>query len=144
MKSILKFLNKNITIVLLIVVIILAIIINTIYKKPEVKEFLFDRSIKYDLVVKAPMGNINVELANTNASREIGLSYRTSMNQDEGMLFVFDKIGKYGFWMKDMNFPLDILWLDEEGRVIYEDRKSVELGRVLFRSESRRRYAFCL
>ena len=95
MKSILKFLNKNITIVLLIVVIILAIIINTIYKKPEVKEFLFDRSIKYDLVVKAPMGNINVELANTNASREIGLSYRTSMNQDEGMLFVFDKILKH-------------------------------------------------
>jgi uncharacterized membrane protein (UPF0127 family) len=34
------------------------------------------------------------------------------------MLFVFDKSDRYGFWMKDMHFALDICWLDDSGKVI--------------------------
>jgi len=35
------------------------------------------------------------------------------------MLFVFPKDGKYAFWMKDMHFPIDIIWLSAEGSVVY-------------------------
>lgn len=54
-----------------------------------------------------------VDLAKTAEERQLGLSGRESLAQDRGMLFVFDKPGKWGFWMKDMAFPIDIIWLDK-------------------------------
>lgn len=63
--------------------------------------------------VEAPLGRINIEIASTSASREQGLSGRTSLPPDAGMLFVFENPGVYGFWMKDMSFPIDIVWITE-------------------------------
>ena len=40
------------------------------------------------------------------------------MDTNDGMLFVFQQEGRYGFWMKDMQFALDLLWL-KDGRVIF-------------------------
>lgn len=57
---------------------------------------------------------IRVSVADTEASREQGLSGRTNLSEDEGMLFVFPKDGKYAFWMKDMHFPIDIMWLSAD------------------------------
>ena len=54
---------------------------------------------------------LTVEVANTDEARSQGLSDRPSLAANEGMLFVFDQSGKYGFWMNRMNFPLDFIWL---------------------------------
>ena len=59
---------------------------------------------------------INVEIALTPEARTQGLSGRASLGEKEGMLFVFDAPGKYGFWMKDMNFPIDIVWFTPSER----------------------------
>jgi uncharacterized membrane protein (UPF0127 family) len=61
---------------------------------------------------------INVDVSDTADEREQGLSGKTSLAHDTGMLFVFDTPGKYGFWMKDMNFPLDMVWISESGSVV--------------------------
>ena len=53
------------------------------------------------------------ELADTSSERTKGLSYRTEIPK-EGMLFIFPNKGIQGFWMKDMLFPIDILWLTDE------------------------------
>lgn len=55
--------------------------------------------------------NIRVDLALTEAEQSLGLSGRNSLASNEGMLFVFDKLDKYSFWMKDMNFAIDMIWL---------------------------------
>lgn len=62
---------------------------------------------------------LNIEVADTNIKREIGLSGRESLKENEGLLFIFDKEGSYGFWMKDMNFAIDIAWLDKNKQIIY-------------------------
>lgn len=54
---------------------------------------------------------IQVEIADTQAKRNQGLGGRTSLGSDQGMLFVFDKVDKYPFWMKGMNFPIDFIWI---------------------------------
>ena len=54
-----------------------------------------------------------MEIANTDAERTQGLSGRASLPAGTGLLFVFESPGKYGFWMKDMNFPIDIVWLGD-------------------------------
>ena len=59
-----------------------------------------------------------VEVADTPAERTQGLSGRDDLGMNEGMLFVFDKPGTHGFWMKDMKFPIDIIWISND-EVIY-------------------------
>jgi len=55
--------------------------------------------------------SFKVELATTLETRTRGLSNRAALPQNNGMLFAFNKPGTYGFWMKDMKFPLDIIWI---------------------------------
>ncbi len=56
---------------------------------------------------------IQLELADTEAKRILGLGGREVIGDDESMLFVFPKSDKYGIWMKGMRFPLDIVWLED-------------------------------
>lgn len=67
------------------------------------------------------LGNTHhtLEVADTDFLRERGLSYRASLAPQTGMLFVFDAPGNLKFWMKDMNFPLDIIWLDADKKVVH-------------------------
>ncbi len=53
-----------------------------------------------------------VETVDTESSRELGLSGRASLSQGQGMLFVFDHPANWGFWMKDMHFAIDIIFID--------------------------------
>ena len=72
--------------------------------------------------VKIAGQSIKVELALTPAEQARGLSGRESLKDDEGMLFVFsdqDKNKTHKFWMKDMNFPIDMIWIDKDKKVIY-------------------------
>lgn len=62
-----------------------------------------------------------VEVADTPALRERGLGYRDSLCESCGMLFVFGHKEAYGFWMKGMRFPIDILWI-RDGTIIHIER----------------------
>ena len=59
-----------------------------------------------------------VELAITQEQRTQGLSGRASLAPGAGMLFVFDEAGRYSFWMKEMRFPLDLIWVDARCTVV--------------------------
>lgn len=61
---------------------------------------------------------INLEIADTSAKQAKGLSGRASLFPDQGMLFVFPEVGFHNFWMKDMNFPIDIIWLDANYKIV--------------------------
>lgn len=54
---------------------------------------------------------IEVEIAEKQAAREIGLSGKGELCSECGMLFVFEKANVYPFWMKEMKFNLDIIWI---------------------------------
>lgn len=61
---------------------------------------------------------VATEIADTLELRSRGLSGRDSLDINSSMLFVFDKESYYSFWMPDMNFPIDIVWLDSEYKVV--------------------------
>ncbi len=61
---------------------------------------------------------LQVEVESTEAAREQGLSGRTSLAEGSGMLFVFEQPSLYGFWMKDMNFDIDMIFADSSGRIV--------------------------
>lgn len=62
--------------------------------------------------------SLKIDYALTEAEREQGLGGRTSIPDDYGMLFVFPRDGRYGFWMKDTLVPLDMFWLNDQGQVV--------------------------
>lgn len=61
----------------------------------------------------------NVEVADSFRKIAIGLMNHTNLPKNAGMLFIFSRPGRYGFWMLHMKFKIDIIWLDESGRVVH-------------------------
>ena len=61
---------------------------------------------------------MEVEIADTEVERQNGLSGRDLLSSDHGMLFVFETEGRHSFWMKNMRFPLDILWFNKERELV--------------------------
>jgi uncharacterized membrane protein (UPF0127 family) len=63
-------------------------------------------------------GTMRVEVANTPDDRAQGLSDRDRLAADAGMLFDLGETRVPGFWMKDMRFPLDMVWIDEHKMIV--------------------------
>ena len=105
--------SRNIFFILVVVVFLVAgffLIKNNSSKNVEVNQIHF---------VKIAGKILKVDLALTSEEQERGLSGRNELKEDEGMLFVFDYINKHPFWMKDMNFAIDIIWIGENLQVVY-------------------------
>ena len=64
---------------------------------------------------------LTVEIASTPQARQTGLMNRFSLQQDHGMLFVFEAPQPLAFWMKDTYIPLSIAFVDERGRIVSID-----------------------
>lgn len=65
---------------------------------------------------------LTVEIARTPEARAQGLSGRSEIEEVEGLLFVFDETHRHSMWMKDMRFPIDIIWISEDLKVVGIER----------------------
>jgi len=77
-------------------------------------DFRSGRSSSVKNIVRVGQAEFDVEVALTDKERAQGLSGRAYLPQSSGMLFIFDLADKHSFWMKDMKFPLDIIWIRSE------------------------------
>ena len=59
-----------------------------------------------------------VELAETQEQRSKGLMHREVLDQDKGLLFIFDEEKEHSFWMKNTLIPLDIIWINEDKEIV--------------------------
>lgn len=96
--------SKRVKIVLFIILLAAFILLGNKYG--------FDLNDTRSLEVSLNGEKFMVEVADTAAEQTQGLSVKDGLGVNEGMLFVFGKPGTRGFWMKDMRFPIDIIWID--------------------------------
>jgi hypothetical protein len=92
---------------------------SNVWKKGNESNYFKTSDIKY---VKIAGVKLKVELALTSEAQEKGLSDRNKIEENEGMLFVFEKPSINNFWMKDMKFPIDIIWINKDKKVIYIEK----------------------
>lgn len=78
----------------------------------------FDFSLFSNPVVHVGDIPIKVEVADSPRELEIGLSGRDSLPATGGMLFIFPEEDYHGIWMKNMRFPIDVIWVDESYTVV--------------------------
>ena len=91
-----------------------------IYKPTSVKQAVMTKTVPLHVlsVDGTPKGDLDVEVADNDESKRKGLSKRASLPNDRGMLF--DCPGP--FWMKDVNFSLDIMFLNKRGEILDQQR----------------------
>lgn len=85
------------------------------FKKPVAVQ---TNGFSYAHILHGPTVDIPVSIADTEQAREQGLSDTQSLPTGSGMLFIFDTPDTYGFWMKGMQYPLDIVWLDSNLTIV--------------------------
>jgi uncharacterized protein len=74
-----------------------------------------NKYLKAKVTVKGFELNADVPITNELMAR--GLAVKNQLKESEAMLFVFEESAQHSFWMKDMKFPIDIIWLDSDGKV---------------------------
>jgi uncharacterized membrane protein (UPF0127 family)/phosphatidylglycerophosphate synthase len=63
-------------------------------------------------------GCLDIEIRDTVAERSVGLMYRKFLSEDDAMLFVFEEPGRQDFWMKNMQIPIDMIFISKDFQVI--------------------------
>jgi len=106
---------KNIPYLKIILAVISGIILIIIFLVIQGKYSLFDKKNENEISLGKCL--FKIETVSDNESRERGLSNREKLCYNCGMLFVFPEVRRYGFWMKDMLFSLDIVWI-KDGKVV--------------------------
>lgn len=62
--------------------------------------------------------NLSVMVASTPAERQMGLMFRTKLEPNQGMLFVYTEAALHAMWMKNTNLPLSVAFVDAQGSII--------------------------
>lgn len=79
-----------------------------------------DTYLKAKVTVEGFVLNADVPVSNELMAK--GLAVKNQLEENEAMLFVFDDPAEHSFWMKDMKFPIDIIWLDSDGKVVHIEK----------------------
>ncbi len=91
----------------------LLIVVGAVYVGSNFYSIYGNRRAKISLAGQV----FRVEIADSAEEKKLGLGGRKNICSGCGMLFIFSESGRHSFWMKDMEFPLDILWL-EKGSIV--------------------------
>ncbi len=121
---------KKILILVAVLLIVAAIFYVFIPYVKSLQQNSLDQEISIDLSsndkIPVPISigdtQISVDLASTEAERERGLGGSFYLDDNKGMLFVFDSLGNPQIWMKDMIYPLDIAWLGSDFTIVHEEK----------------------
>jgi uncharacterized protein len=126
-------------VIILILALVAFLIVNNFIKKdsePEVKYYTFTKD--GELIFSDSLGNekikIDIEIAATEYKRQLGLMNRKSMEENEGMLFIFNEERLQSFWMLNTLISLDIMFVNKEKKIVTIHKNTTPLSQQSYPS----------
>lgn len=83
----------------------------------------YNKCFSKTAVIRVAGVEISAQVAASDEERVRGLSGRESIGDAEGMLFIFEREGLWGFWMKGMKFPIDIAWISADKKIVHIENR---------------------
>jgi uncharacterized membrane protein (UPF0127 family) len=92
--------------------------------------------------VKISNASVRAEIADTQSKMIEGLMSKKTLPDNEGMLFIFNDESRHGIWMMNMNFPIDIIWIDKDLKIIdiAEDAQPCKFNCPIYKPDSKALY----
>lgn len=97
---------------------ILVVVGLILFSACEAKNDLTKNPIREQNVYSIGAKKVFLEIADTPELRSLGLMHRKEMDEDHGMLFLFDRASPQNFWMKNTYIPLDIAYISPNGIIL--------------------------
>ncbi len=89
---------------------------------------------------ETPLMTIDIEKADNDMERQFGLMFRHTMQENQGMLFLFDESAQQGFWMENTYIPLDIMFVDENNVITTIHENTTPLSKKTLYSNGKAKY----
>ncbi len=122
-------------IALLILLFLISLVVAIFQKNPSIFKLNFTKTASATINKQT----FSILVAKTSKEKQIGLSEKKSLPQNEGMLFPFEKPEFYSFWMKNMKFPIDIIFINKNHIVtVYQNvqpPKSKDENLIIYKPE---------
>lgn len=107
------------------------------------KEITFSKEGELQLIKATNdsiIAQLDIEIAETEYETQTGLMYRKSMENDQGMLFIFENESRKSFYMKNTEFPLDIIYINSQMRIVNAHRDAQPFDKTPLPSEAPAKY----
>ncbi len=140
--------NKNyklfkIATIILIFAFAVFMIINTFFSdKKNDNEFMFkkDGVLTFFDSTDNILAKIDIQTANTDFDRQLGLMFRKSMSENQGMLFIFPQESVQSFWMRNTYISLDMIFVNTDKKIITIHKNTKTLSDQSYRSTGPAKY----
>jgi uncharacterized protein len=110
--------STTVSLISLALLLLVAVVVWRMSQDPQLFSALFSKDSFVGTSLTINGNRITVLVADTEGERQRGLSGRSGLGEGTGLLMKFDTDTSPGIWMKDMNFPIDVLWIDKDWRVV--------------------------
>ncbi len=115
-----KLIWKIVPALLIIAIVVYLILSNFLKKNTEDSEYLFrkDGTLTFVDSLNNVKAKIDIQIAASDFDRELGLMYRKQMDENHGMLFIFNKEDIQNFWMRNTFIPLDMIYVNSKKEIV--------------------------
>lgn len=135
---------RKIAIIIVVVLIGAFLIFNNFIKPPEKEMEYYTFTKEGELVFSDSLGNakakIDIEIADDEYQRQLGLMNRKEMSENQGMLFIFPRQDFLSFWMRNTFLPLDMIFVDENKTIVTIHKNTRILSDTSYPSTKPARY----
>ncbi len=133
----------KIAVIVLIIAFAVFMVINNFFPgKQKDNEFMFKKDGVLTFIDSTgnTMAKIDIQIANTEFDRQLGLMFRKSMSENQGMLFIFPEESVQSFWMRNTYISLDMIFVNADKKIITIHKNTKILSDQSYRSTGPAKY----
>lgn len=104
------------------------------------EEYMFKKNGELIISSDSAQVKIDIQIANTEFDRQLGLMYRKSMDENQGMLFIFPDVQVRSFWMRNTEIPLDMIFIDTSKTILNIAKNTTPYADISYPSSGPAKY----